>query len=271
MSNHNHHHNRGVVPRMMSSNPSNCIMTRMIVILVILIYPQNGLSESRQNSHHQHPSMAGAVVTSGQCPHPAVPLNAQVSLSSDKSESTYRCDEGYELFGPATRYCDKRTGVWSGELPYCAVNVAYGKPTNQSSTMRGGDSRNANDNDFRTVHEGKYCTESKTESSPWWMVDLLQPYEVKVIRILTRSCCGHSPLHDLEIRVGNSSSVSGGNRLCSWFPGTLDDGQSKDLPCASAIKGRFVFIQMVGVEGSLSLCEVLVFTTKGNVRVMFRR
>lgn len=93
------------------------------------------------------------------------------------------------------------------------------------------------------------------------MVDLLQPYEVKVVRILTRGCCGHSPLHDLEIRVGNSSSVSG-NRLCAWFPGTLDDGASKDLTCAHSIKGRFVFIQMVGVEASLSLCEVFVFTTK---------
>lgn len=96
------------------------------------------------------------------------------------------------------------------------------------------------------------------------MVDLLQPYEVKVIRILTRGFgggSGHSPLHDLEIRVGNSSTVSA-NRLCAWFPGTLDDGVSKDLSCAHAIKGRFVFIQMVGVEASLSLCEVDVFTTK---------
>ena len=143
-----------------------------------------------------------------------------------------------------------------------AVNVAYGKPTNQSSTVRGGDARNGNDGDTTIIHENKYCTETKNEPSPWWMVDLLQPYDIKVIRILTRGCCGHSPLHDLEIRVGNSSSVSG-NRLCAWFPGTLDDGTSKDLPCAHAIKGRFVFIQMVGVEASLSLCEVFVFTTKG--------
>jgi hypothetical protein len=100
------------------------------------------------------------------------------------------------------------------------VNVAYGKPTNQSSTIRGGDSRNANDGDTTTIHENKYCTETKTESSPWWQVDLLQPYEIKVIRIVTRACCGHQPLHDLEIRVGNSSNVQG-NRLCAWYPGTL--------------------------------------------------
>lgn len=101
-----------------------------------------------------------------------------------------------------------------------AVNVAYGKPTNQSSTIKGGDSRNANDGHLSTLHETKYCTETKVENSPWWQVDLLQPYEIRVIRLLTRGCCGHQPLHDLEIRVGNSSIVQG-NRLCAWYPGTL--------------------------------------------------
>jgi PREDICTED: similar to furrowed CG1500-PA len=98
--------------------------------------------------------------------------------------------------------------------------VAYGKPSEQSSTIRGGESRNANDGDVSTIHENKYCTETKLENSPWWQVDLLQAYEIKVVRIITRGCCGHQPLRDLEIRVGNSSIVQG-NRLCAWFPGTL--------------------------------------------------
>lgn len=98
--------------------------------------------------------------------------------------------------------------------------MAYGKPSEQSSTIRGGESRNANDGDVSTIHENKYCTETKLENSPWWQVDLLQAYEIKVVRIITRGCCGHQPLRDLEIRVGNSSIVQG-NRLCAWFPGTL--------------------------------------------------
>lgn len=128
--------------------------------------------------------------------------------------------------------------------------------------MKGGESRNANDGDLTTLHESKHCTETKVENSPWWQVDLLQPYELRVIRILTRGCCGHQPLHDLEIRVGNSSTVAG-NRLCAWYPGTIGDGEHKDFPCAHPIVGRYVYIQMVGIEGSLSLCEVLAFTTKG--------
>ena len=83
-----------------------------------------------------------------------------------------------------------------------------------------------------------------------------------MVRILSRACCGHQPLQDIEIRVGNSSTVQN-NRLCGWHPGTLDEGITKDFSCANSITGRFVHIQMVGMEASLSLCEVLVFTDKG--------
>lgn len=205
-----------------------------------------------------------AVAAGGNCPHPAVPLYAAVHFSSEDrsagSTATYSCDEGYELFGVPTRTCSQ-DGRWSGELPYCAVNVAYGKPANQSSTVRGGDAKNANDGDLTTLHENRFCTETKVENAPWWQVDLLQAYEVRVVRILTRGCCGHQPLHDLEIRVSNHSVLQG-SRLCAWYPGTIDDGVSKDFQCAYPIMGRYVYIHMVGGEGSLSLCEVMVFTTQ---------
>ncbi|XP_076319115.1 P-selectin-like isoform X1 [Tachypleus tridentatus] len=199
-----------------------------------------------------------------QCPHPAVPLYSKVSLSQEDripgSFATYSCDDGYELFGESTRVClPDRT--WQGDLPSCAVNVAYGKPANQSSSTRGGNPQNANDGDTTTLHENKFCTETKKENSPWWQVDLLQAYEVKVVRIITRGCCGHKPLHDLEIRIGNSSTVQG-NRLCAWYPGTIEDGTTKDFQCAYPIIGRYAFVQMVGIEGSLSLCEVMVFTVQ---------
>ncbi|XP_037529737.1 CUB and sushi domain-containing protein 3 isoform X2 [Rhipicephalus sanguineus] len=198
------------------------------------------------------------------CPPPAVPLYATVSFTNGElspgTVATYTCDPGYELFGSATRSCSDQ-GRWVGGLPYCAVNVAYGKPTNQSSTVRGGDSKNANDGDLTTLHENRFCTETKLENAPWWQVDLLRPYQVRVVRVLTRGCCGHQPLHDLEIRVSNQSSLQG-SRLCAWYPGTLEDGSTKDFECAYPILGRYVYIHMVGGEGSLSLCEVMVFTTQ---------
>lgn len=80
------------------------------------------------------------------------------------------------------------------------------------------------------------------------------------MRITTRGCCGHQPLQDLEIRVGNSSADLQRNPLCAWYPGTLDEGVVKTFTCARPLVGQFVVIQLVGVEGSLSLCEVETFT-----------
>lgn len=56
------------------------------------------------------------------CGHPAVPVNARVSLSSTTlapgTTATYICDEGYETFGNTETSCSA-TGQWVGELPFC--------------------------------------------------------------------------------------------------------------------------------------------------------
>lgn len=70
------------------------------------------------------------------------------------------------------------------------INVATKKPANQSSTVRGGAATNANDGEKTTVHDGKRCTETMKETSPWWQVDLLRAYPIRVIRVTTRGCCG---------------------------------------------------------------------------------
>ncbi|XP_057653656.1 sushi, von Willebrand factor type A, EGF and pentraxin domain-containing protein 1 [Diorhabda carinulata] len=198
------------------------------------------------------------------CGHPQIPLNSKLTLSSTKLEqgtvATYQCDEGYESFGETKTTCSA-SGKWIGEPPFCGINVAYRRPSNQSTTVKGGSALNANDGDKSTEHDGKRCSETQKETSPWWQVDLLKPYPVKVIRITTRGCCGHQPLQDLEIRVGNSSSDLQKNPLCAWFPGTIDEGVSKTFTCARVLVGQHVFLQLVGVEGSLSLCEVEVFSS----------
>ncbi|XP_073975480.1 CUB and Sushi multiple domains furrowed [Rhodnius prolixus] len=198
------------------------------------------------------------------CGHPAVPANAKLALSSESLDpgtiATYTCDDGYELFGSPTSTCSA-SGVWQGELPFCGTNVALRRPANQSTSVRGGVASNANDGDKVTVHDGKKCTETMKEVSPWWQVDLLRAYPIRVVRITTRGCCGQQPLQDLEIRVGNSSSDLQRNPLCAWYPGTLEEGVTKTFSCARTLIGQHVFIQLVGVEGSLSLCEVEIFTT----------
>lgn len=118
--------------------------------------------------------------------------------------------------------------IWSLKICFSSgVNIAYRKPANQSTTVRGGTALNANDGETSSDHETKKCSETQKEASPWWQVDLLRPYAVKVVRVTTRGCCGHQPLQDLEIRVGNSSSDLQRNPLCAWFPGTIGEEQLK--------------------------------------------
>uniref|UniRef100_A0A336K2F8 CSON012544 protein n=1 Tax=Culicoides sonorensis TaxID=179676 RepID=A0A336K2F8_CULSO len=197
------------------------------------------------------------------CGPPAVPLNAKVTTQSKEgigiTEARYECDSGYELFGSSTIQCDPIRG-WTKELPFCGTNVAYRKPTNQSSSTRGGPATYANDGKLGNQNpDGQECSETLKEASPWWKVDLLAPQMIKVVRITTRGCCGHQPLQDLEIRVGNSSTDLQRNPLCAWHPGTLDEGTTKEFLCARPLIGQFVAIQLVG-EGSLSLCEVEIFS-----------
>ncbi|XP_046996037.1 sushi, von Willebrand factor type A, EGF and pentraxin domain-containing protein 1 [Schistocerca americana] len=197
------------------------------------------------------------------CGHPAVPLNARVVLSSGGlapgTIASYACDPGYELFGSPTLTCSPR-GSWQGDPPFCGTNIALRRPANQSTTVRGGAAGNGNDGEATTVHDGRRCTETMKEASPWWSVDLLRPYAVGVVRVTTRGCCGHQPLKDIEIRVGNSSTDLQRNPLCAWFPGTIEEGVTKTFSCARMLVGQYVFLQLVGVEGSLSVCEVEVFT-----------
>lgn len=196
------------------------------------------------------------------CPQPASPLNAKVEVGglSPGSLATYTCDPGYKLFGSDTTVCSAK-GKWAGDLPVCATNVAYRKPVNQSSTARGGAGENANDGDLSTVHDGGRCTQTLEETSPWWAVDLLQPYEVAVVTVTARGCCGHEPLQDIEVRVGDSFRYQQ-NRLCAWLPGVIEEGSTQELKCARPMMGRYVMVQMVGVSGSMSLCEVQVYSTQ---------
>lgn len=81
------------------------------------------------------------------------------------------------------------------------TNVAFRKPTNQSTTVRGGDASHGNDGDSSTEHDGKRCTETQSEPSPWWKVDLLKSYSVKVVRVTTRGCCGNFPFYFSHIYI----------------------------------------------------------------------
>ena len=156
------------------------------------------------------------------CPFPAVPYAASYSNltggpTASKWSVQYNCDKDYEIFGEQTRHCVD--GKWKGDLPMCAVNVAIHKPASASSVANGGRPQNAVDGKTSTVHEGKKCTETQSEKSPWWTVDLLEAVPVEYVRLTTR-CCDDLPLKNAEIRVGNSETPAS-NALCNWIPKAL--------------------------------------------------
>nr|CAH0105825.1 unnamed protein product [Daphnia galeata] len=214
-----------------------------------------------------------------QCGPPPAPLNAKMVLGGSDQISddpnqlhviaasvTYVCDPGFELIGNPTINCGS-DGRWQGDMPICATNVALRKSANQSSTARGGSALNAIDGDRSTFHDvggtGGRCAETSKEASPWWMADLMRPTAVNAVRVTTRTCCDYK-LHDLEIRVGNNTNAQR-NPLCAWFPGSVGDAETKLFQCAKVLIGQFVFVQMVGVESSLSLCEVEVFSAGADI------
>lgn len=197
------------------------------------------------------------------CVHPSVPYAASYAnvtggLGQDQWKIKYGCDNGFELFGEEYREC--QGGKWSDQVPHCAVNVALHKPASSSSEVGEAKAGKAVDGRKTTVHEGNKCTETKSEKSPWWTVDLLQNYPVKHVRLTTR-CCDDIAIKRAEVRVGNSTTP-GDNQLCNWIPKALEEGITETLDCYEDLVGRYVSIVMTGVETVLSLCEVEVFSSE---------
>jgi hypothetical protein len=58
------------------------------------------------------------------------------------------------------------------------------------------------------------------------------------------------PLRFISLKIPNKILVT-------------EEGVTKTFTCARTLVGQHVFLQLVGVEGSLSVCEVEVFTTNG--------
>lgn len=136
------------------------------------------------------------------------------------------------------------------------VNIALNKTANQSSTMfLFSNASLAVDGNRDKVFEHTYCSHTKSETRPWWMVDLENVYPVNRIKIVNRSILGER-LHDLNITV-TLGDEDAENKFCTYFGGPGKDGQELILNCTEQVEGRYVKIQEVkGLENYLTLCEV---------------
>ncbi|CAG7727446.1 unnamed protein product [Allacma fusca] len=178
-----------------------------------------------------------------------------IQRNSRLVNSKITCDDGFELFQEDSTATEVELkcidGKWKSPVYFCAANAALHKPTNQSTTKTVSHSNNGNDGQIDT------CTQTSREVSPWWRVDLLNFYNVRTLRVIMGA--SDSSNNDLEIRVGNSSTPNR-NPLCAWEPSGTET-KVKLLKCARPLVGRYVSIQSTG-EGSLSLCEVEIFSVE---------
>ncbi|XP_053374919.1 angiopoietin-related protein 2-like [Mercenaria mercenaria] len=140
------------------------------------------------------------------------------------------------------------------------VNLARGKPTDQSSTlghaysslavdgMWESDMWFSNTNSFTCAH-----TKSDNEKM-WWMVNLEHIYVVSKVVILNRIDCCWERLRDLTITVGETESNM---LLCATYEGA---GELVNITCQTSLSGQFVRINKPGPD-ALQLCEVGVYFT----------
>ena len=63
----------------------------------------------------------------------------------------------------------------------------------QSSVAEGGIPQKAVDGSTSTFFDLSTCSLTDVERSPWWYVNLLEPYMVQLVRIdFGQSCCGET-------------------------------------------------------------------------------
>ncbi|XP_070542883.1 uncharacterized protein [Ptychodera flava] len=153
------------------------------------------------------------------------------------------------------------------------VNIALGKPTEQSSTDWHADSFNAVDGDSDGEFCHGTCTLTKKEHHPWWRVNLMRPREVFKVVIKNRKDCCTTRLVGAEVTVGNHEELEGDANTVCGGPVTNAMVEASDtitLDCTEngvPLSGQFIAIQIKGKEEAMSLCEVEVLSDKIEVDV----
>ncbi|XP_040572693.1 CUB and sushi domain-containing protein 3 isoform X2 [Lepeophtheirus salmonis] len=200
------------------------------------------------------------------CGFPGAPAHSTVKFNTKAvrkgTVAKYTCDRGFELLGPTRRLCGEN-GTWIPQgIPFCVLNVAAGKAPMQSSVANGGVPQKAIDGSTSKFFDASTCTKTEVERSPWWYVNLLEPYMVQLVRVdFGESCCENDTPATIVIRVGNNRPDLGINPVCNRFIGKIEEGRPLFLPCNPPMPGAFVSLHFESPIGvSFSICETFVYT-----------
>nr|XP_014344331.1 PREDICTED: pentraxin fusion protein-like [Latimeria chalumnae] len=94
--------------------------------------------------------------------------------------------------------------------------------------------------------------------SPWWRVDLQEPYVISAVAITNGGDCCWEHLRGAELYIGSSLKKNGtlNPRCASIYP--VEKG-STDSFCCNGMVGRYVTIAIPTREEYLILCEVEIY------------
>jgi hypothetical protein len=146
------------------------------------------------------------------------------------------------------------------------INLALGKPVQQSSTDYGGDVRRAVDGNTDGNYGGNSVSHTAGQAQPWWQVDLGAAQGIRNIRIWNRTDCCAERLAKFYVLVSDYPFPSGDLNAILRHPGVWNyyqdavAGRTTDITVNR--NGRYVRVQLSGTN-YLHLAEVEVFGGSG--------
>lgn len=146
------------------------------------------------------------------------------------------------------------------EINFPSGNIAYKRPTTQSSSVRGGgSSARAVDGITNGIYNQHSVTHTKNDDNSWWRVDLGYEYDLNEIKIFNRTDCCINRLNSAKLYVGNiDSSNPEDYQEVAGLNNNPEQSFSENLG-----SGRYVMVRLES-KNYLSLAEVQVFGTLTN-------
>ncbi|XP_073412657.1 fucolectin-1-like [Dendrobates tinctorius] len=142
---------------------------------------------------------------------------------------------------------------------YCVEkgkNIALeGKASQISVYHTSGNAINAIDGNRDGAYRMKSCILTKSDTSPWWTVDLYEPQRIGAVVVVNRKDCCWDRLKGAEVRIGNATWNQ--NPVCGTITET-EPGLVTRICCPGMV-GRYVSVVIPDREEILNLCEVEIY------------
>ncbi|XP_065052519.1 fucolectin-1-like [Rhopilema esculentum] len=147
-----------------------------------------------------------------------------------------------------------------GNGTMCTENIAYKKPSLQSSTsiIYQIPLVASYGNDGYPTWDWERCSVTELNYSPWWQVDLTRQAAVTFVRIKNAAAWDPERINPFDVSVGDDSSNGGQNNALCVKDGILDRGELKKFDCPQILMGRYVSI-FLNRQEYLQVCELEVY------------